>query len=603
MQPARGAETPAELLQPLTIVTIGDSITKGARSGVTAQQTFASLAGRELRKQGRNVRVVNIGIGGERTDQFLKRLEQATSLQPYLVTVMYGTNDSYVDKGKSTTRITADAYRANLEKIVVEMRRRGIRLILMTPPRFADDARPNGLGENPNERLEPFAVVCREVAAKWRVPLVDHFAHWTAARAGGAVLREWTTDGCHPNPFGHAKIVQAMLPTILKTLGPPLKVRENLRLGKAVRVVCFGDSVTGVYYHTGSRRAYTDMLGIALRRTAPRATIEMVNAGVSGHTTVNALQRIERDVLAKQPDVVTVMFGLNDMTRVPLDQYRANLETIVKKCRDAGAEVILATPNNVTETASRPSDKLILYCDAVRQVAGKMQVALADCHQEMEAIRQHAPFQWRLLMSDPIHPNLDGHKKIAEQLAQTITAKRVRLDDAPTQQPALRRTFSRLQEKKPLRVLAMPPLAGLIKNAFAQLAPTANVEVTTWATTVKTLSELEQEAKSRVRAMKPDLVVLAVPRAANAASTSDEAFVHSFGWLMNWSLNFGPPTWDCVVVHPAVFETADAGTRDDLVRRLVGAQDLSLIDRPAGNKATAAEIFAQWIQQQWAERR
>ncbi len=37
--------------------------------------------------------------------------------------------------------------------------------------------------------------------------------------------------------------------------------RDALKEGKPVRVVCFGDSVTGVYYHTGSRRAYTDMLG------------------------------------------------------------------------------------------------------------------------------------------------------------------------------------------------------------------------------------------------------------------------------------------------------------------------------------------------------
>jgi len=48
-----------------------------------------------------------------------------------------------------------------------------------------------------------------------------------------------------------------------------------------VRIVCFGDSVTGVYYHTGGRRAWTDMLGIALGKAYPKAKVEMFNAGIS----------------------------------------------------------------------------------------------------------------------------------------------------------------------------------------------------------------------------------------------------------------------------------------------------------------------------------
>ena len=54
------------------IVTLGDSITKGARPGVTNKQTFASLIEVGLRDAGQSVRVTNVGIGGERTDQALK---------------------------------------------------------------------------------------------------------------------------------------------------------------------------------------------------------------------------------------------------------------------------------------------------------------------------------------------------------------------------------------------------------------------------------------------------------------------------------------------------------------------------------------------------
>lgn len=377
---------------------------------------------------------------------------------------------------------------------------------------------------------------------------------------------------------------------------PPLKTRQKLLTGKPVRIVCFGDSVTGIYYHTGSRRAYTTMLGIALQKTTADAKVEMINAGISGHTTVNALARIDKDVLRHKPDLVTVMFGLNDMTRVSVTDYRANLTTIVAKCRDIGAEVVLATPNNVVSTSSRSTRKLMLYCKAVRDVGHDLAVPVCDCYQKMDVLRTSDEFNWRLLMSDAIHPNMDGHKRIAEYLAESISGVAVSLADIPPL-PAMARTLPLLKAGKRVRVLAMPPMDTLITPALKQFAPDASIEVTTWQTDGISLADIEASAKTRVRNMKPDLVLIAVPR--TVAAESDEAFVKSYAWIMNWSLNFGPPTWDCVVVHPSVFDRDGVDTsHDDLVRRLVRAQDLMLIDRASGNAKDAATILGDWVRQQ-----
>ncbi len=578
----------------LTIVTLGDSITKGVRSGVTVEQTFASLVEKRLAAAGRSIRVVNVGVGGERTDQALQRFDRVLRHKPDVVTIMYGTNDSYVDKGKTTSRITVDEYRKNLNRIVTELLRRGIKPVLMTEPRWSDKAGTNGIGENPNAKLEPFVRACRDVAKEWRVPLVDHFANWSTARNAGADLHAWTTDGCHPNPDGHRKLAEATLPALVTAIGPSLVIRKKLLSGEPVKVVCFGDSVTGVYYHSGSRRAYTDMLGIALRRVSGSDNVEMINAGISGHTTVNALSRIDRDVLAHKPDVVTVMFGLNDMTRVSLDDYRANLKTIIQKCRGIGAEVVLATPNNVVDTLSRPTSRLIQYCDVVRDVGIELDVPVCDAYRQLNAVRANAAFDWRLLMSDSIHPNMAGHKRLAGQLAQTTTGLKVSLANVPPLQPALQQTLARIRNNKPVRVLAMAPYDSMIKSALRSRAKEVEVQVTSWSVDGMSISEIEQDAKKRVRASKPDLVLIAVPILATAYT--DEAFASSFAWTMNWSLNFGPPTWDCVVVHPSVVEhTGEAHASDELVRRLVKAQDLSLIDRAAGNSETSETIVAEWF--------
>lgn len=203
------------------VVVLGDSITKGVRPGVGPEQTFGALLAAALERRGLQLPVRNVGIGGERTDQALLRLDRdVLALRPRLVTVMYGTNDSYVDRGAQRSRLSLEQYRENLTRLVTQLQGRGSRVVLMTPPRWAADAAPNGLGENPNLRLEPYVQVCREVAKQQRVPLVDHFAAWTRAEARGVNLRDWTTDGCHPNPRGHQDVAERLVPEVVAALDP-----------------------------------------------------------------------------------------------------------------------------------------------------------------------------------------------------------------------------------------------------------------------------------------------------------------------------------------------------------------------------------------------
>ena len=203
---------------PITIVTLGDSITKGVRSGVKPEETFAALVEADLKKQGIAARVINVGIGGERTDQALVRLDkEVLSHKPRIVTIMYGTNDSFVDKGKKEPRLTAREFRENLVAIVTKLRAAGVTPVLMTEPRWGPEGR-NGLDETPNGLLEKYVEECRSVAKDQKVPLVDHFAHWTKAESEGTKIADWTTDQCHPNPAGHQVMADLMLPVVLEAL-------------------------------------------------------------------------------------------------------------------------------------------------------------------------------------------------------------------------------------------------------------------------------------------------------------------------------------------------------------------------------------------------
>ncbi len=64
----------------------------------------------------------------------------------------------------------------------------------------------------------------------------------------------------------------------------------------------------------------------------------------------------------------------------------------------------------------------------------------------------------------------------------------------------------------------------------------------------QSLAQLEQSAKVTRSCQKPDLVLLAVPRAADAQT--EESFVRSYS-DHELSLSFGLQEWDCCVMHPA----------------------------------------------------
>ncbi len=208
---------------PLRLITIGDSITRGVRPDVKPEQTFAALVQKALIEKGVPTELTNAGIGGD-TASALKSLQAGViAKKPHLVTIMYGTNDSYVEKGKTQGRNSLADYEAALRAMVTALKKAGVQVVVMTSPPWAEGARPDGLNQHPNLSLTPYVEVCRAVAKDLQTPLVDHHAHWTGAAQKGAKLNDWTSDFCHPNPRGH----QELAAEILRTVVPLVEVQAR----------------------------------------------------------------------------------------------------------------------------------------------------------------------------------------------------------------------------------------------------------------------------------------------------------------------------------------------------------------------------------------
>jgi acyl-CoA thioesterase-1 len=130
----------------------------------------------------------------------------------------------------------------------------------------------------------------------------------------------------------------------------PYSYITNFNSHSGKNLICFGDSLTaGDGAQPGT--AYPDIISGTVK-------YPVINAGVSGDTTVKALARIETDVLDKEPRMVVVELGANDFIQAAgspaaLDKVFDNLSQIVVRIQDAGAAVAIADVNIDPDMSSR----------------------------------------------------------------------------------------------------------------------------------------------------------------------------------------------------------------------------------------------------------
>ena len=160
-------------------------------------------------------------------------------------------------------------------------------------------------------------------------------------------------------------------------------------------IIAFGDSLTSGY-GASAGEDYPS-------RLSQFANVTVVNAGVSGDTTDSALERLESDVLTRDPRIVIVGLGGNDFLRgAPIASTEANLRTIIRKIQEAGAMVVLLGFKFPSFNAN--------YESMYERVADEEGCLLIP---EMLSGISTDPS----MKSDEIHPNARGYELIARRVA------------------------------------------------------------------------------------------------------------------------------------------------------------------------------------------
>ena len=173
-------------------------------------------------------------------------------------------------------------------------------------------------------------------------------------------------------------------------------------------VVAFGDSLTeGLGISAGN--SYPDFLQREFDRRGLQ--FQVVNEGVSGDTTVKAMNRMNT-VLSHNPQWVILALGANDGLRgLPVGEMENNLRQMIQECLENNARVLL--------TGMRlPPNYGPVYIGAFEAVFPKLAKELDIAF--IPFLLENVAAQRELNMPDGIHPNPKGNAIIASQVADAF---------------------------------------------------------------------------------------------------------------------------------------------------------------------------------------
>jgi isoamyl acetate esterase len=199
---------------------------------------------------------------------------------------------------------------------------------------------------------------------------------------------------------------------------------------KKTKVIFFGDSITELGVRPGG---YVTKVDSMCKLEGKGSQYEFAGAGVSGNKVYDLYLRIEDDVLNKNPDVVVIYVGVNDVwhkassgTGTDADKFEKFYNAILKKLKDKNIKAILCTPAVIgerTDMTNQLDGDLNRYSNIIRGIARKNNLSLVDLREKfLEYNKANNPNneERNILTNDRVHLNAKGNQLVADEMWKKI---------------------------------------------------------------------------------------------------------------------------------------------------------------------------------------
>lgn len=181
--------------------------------------------------------------------------------------------------------------------------------------------------------------------------------------------------------------------------------------GNSTKTILFyGDSLTAGLGLT-TEEAFPALIEKKLKQQGKPCKV--INAGLSGETSAGGLSRLEW-VLRQPVDVFVLELGANDGLRgLPIDQTQKNLQSIIDKVKAKYPKVKIVIAGMMVPPNMGP-DYTSKFKKIFPELAKKNNATL------IPFLLQDVAGNEKLNQADGIHPNVEGHKIVAENVFKVV---------------------------------------------------------------------------------------------------------------------------------------------------------------------------------------
>ena len=213
---------------------------------------------------------------------------------------------------------------------------------------------------------------------------------------------------------------------ILLALFVAAMILMSYKNDKKKKIVFFGDSITQMGVSPGG---YIRLIDTMIQKEGLKDNYELIGAGIGGNKIYDLYLRLETDVLERNPDIVVIYIGVNDVwhkmtggTGTDYDKFGKFYDAVVKKIKASGAKIVLATPAAIgerTDYSNQQDGDLNLYCNWIRKYAADNAFQLVDLRAgliEYNLKHNSKNDEKGILTSDRVHLNPTGQQFVADAM-------------------------------------------------------------------------------------------------------------------------------------------------------------------------------------------
>ena len=199
---------------------------------------------------------------------------------------------------------------------------------------------------------------------------------------------------------------------------------------KKTKVIFFGDSITELGAKPGG---YIPRVDSMCRLEKKGDQYEFTGAGKDANKVYDLYLRMEDDVLSKNPDVVVIYVGVNDVwhktllgTGTDADKFEKFYQAILNKLKAKNIKAIICTPAVVGEKTdmSNPLDgDLNRYSNIIRDIANRNNLPRIDLRKQFqEYYKTNNPGnqEKNILTYDKVHMNAKGNQFLADLMWKAV---------------------------------------------------------------------------------------------------------------------------------------------------------------------------------------